>query len=539
MMSIEQRSLLRSLLFQVADPLVLAAMYIISANLCDSLPGYSMAVVLAFIVATASHATFKNIRCYRTLQHGQLIDSVGGCLLGVTIIALGLFALGWIARIPEALGVPVIALWWSVSATTLIGMRILLRLRIFTIEPEEPVILAGEADRCLEMLKFLRQDPSHGLSIAGVVVDEIDQATQDEISELVPEVQGLQELPSLISTTQVQRVVICASLGNCNLIEGVMRQLSDLPITIQYCPDCSRLPIFCMDNATVAGRPAFDLSSSPLDERATVLKWIEDRVLGLLALVIFGPVMLLCAALVRLTSAGPALYIQERHGLGGKRIRVYKFRSMYTIPPNRSQAQRTERRASARFSAHIGGMMDAPGGMLQPSLVEAGGQSGWPPEPQLPPGRVMGRIARTLSTVSKIAPKGLTRKVSSIFIQAQRNDPRITPVGAILRKISLDELPQLLNVIKGDMSLVGPRPHAVKHNEQFRDRVNGLMRRHYVKPGITGLAQISGCRGETRTVTEMEQRLAYDLEYIRRWSLWLDLKILFVTAFKGFYNRQP
>ncbi len=113
--------------------------------------------------------------------------------------------------------------------------------------------------------------------------------------------------------------------------------------------------------------------------------------------------------------------------------------------------------------------------------------------------------------------------------QAQRDDDRVTRVGAFLRKTSLDELPQLFNVLAGNMSLVGPRPHALAHNEQYRKLILGYMLRHKVKPGITGLAQVSGFRGETDTLEKMEKRIEYDHRYIREWSVWLDIKILFKT----------
>lgn len=115
------------------------------------------------------------------------------------------------------------------------------------------------------------------------------------------------------------------------------------------------------------------------------------------------------------------------------------------------------------------------------------------------------------------------------FTQATRNDDRVTRVGRILRKTSLDELPQLFNVLAGQMSMVGPRPHAVAHNEEFRGTILGYMLRHKVKPGLTGLAQINGFRGETDTVEKMEQRCHYDLEYLSNWSVWLDLKIILMT----------
>jgi putative colanic acid biosysnthesis UDP-glucose lipid carrier transferase len=121
--------------------------------------------------------------------------------------------------------------------------------------------------------------------------------------------------------------------------------------------------------------------------------------------------------------------------------------------------------------------------------------------------------------------------------QATRNDPRITRVGAFLRKTSLDELPQLFNVLGGSMSLVGPRPHATAHNEFYRGQIDGYMLRHKVKPGITGLAQVNGCRGETDQLEKMERRVFWDHRYIRDWSLALDLQILWRT-FGVVFSRQ-
>jgi putative colanic acid biosysnthesis UDP-glucose lipid carrier transferase len=115
-------------------------------------------------------------------------------------------------------------------------------------------------------------------------------------------------------------------------------------------------------------------------------------------------------------------------------------------------------------------------------------------------------------------------------VQATKADARITPVGRFMRRYSLDELPQLFNVLQGRMSLVGPRPHAVAHNEEYRKLIKGYMLRHKVPPGMTGLAQVNGCRGETARVEDMQARVNYDLEYLRRWTPLLDLKILLLTA---------
>jgi undecaprenyl-phosphate glucose phosphotransferase len=122
--------------------------------------------------------------------------------------------------------------------------------------------------------------------------------------------------------------------------------------------------------------------------------------------------------------------------------------------------------------------------------------------------------------------------------QAQKNDVRVTWFGRFLRKTSLDELPQFINVLNGTMSIVGPRPHAVAHNEQYRKEIDGYMLRHTIKPGITGWAQVNGWRGETDTLDKMEKRIDHDLWYIRNWSLWLDIKIIFMTILYGFISEK-
>jgi len=124
------------------------------------------------------------------------------------------------------------------------------------------------------------------------------------------------------------------------------------------------------------------------------------------------------------------------------------------------------------------------------------------------------------------------------LIQAGRNDSRITPIGAFLRRTSLDELPQFINVLLGEMSVVGPRPHAIEHDNLYKDLVDGYMYRYRIKPGITGWAQVNGYRGETRKLEKMETRVKFDLFYIQNWSFWFDIKIILITVFKGFIGRN-
>jgi len=140
--------------------------------------------------------------------------------------------------------------------------------------------------------------------------------------------------------------------------------------------------------------------------------------------------------------------------------------------------------------------------------------------------------------IYKFRSMAVHREPEGQVVQASKNDPRVTRIGAFLRRASLDELPQFINVLQGRMSIVGPRPHAVEHNEMFKGMIEGYMLRHKVKPGITGWAQVNGWRGETDTLDKMQRRIEYDLYYIENWSLAFDLKIIFLTLFRGFVHRN-
>jgi putative colanic acid biosynthesis UDP-glucose lipid carrier transferase len=149
----------------------------------------------------------------------------------------------------------------------------------------------------------------------------------------------------------------------------------------------------------------------------------------------------------------------------------------------------------------------------------------------------LGFDGRTI-TVYKFRTMVMHREEGGQVTQATVHDKRVTSFGRLLRRTSLDELPQLINVLQGRMSIVGPRPHALAHNELYKDTVRAYMHRHHVKPGITGWAQVNGWRGETDTLSKMQKRVEYDLFYINNWSLGFDLKILFLTVIRGLIHRN-
>lgn len=271
----------------------------------------------------------------------------------------------------------------------------------------------------------------------------------------------LAQLSKLIKRMRIDEVWIVLPLREEELIQNIAQALVHDTVTVRYVPDLLGLSFRRHTMMEISGYPLINLYSSPMEGERRWLKAVEDRGLALLFLLIASPVMLLIACSIKLTSPGPILFTQQRHGWNGKIFMVYKFRSMVV-----HQEQ--------------------------------------------------------LGTVS----------------QATKNDRRITKIGRFLRRTSLDELPQLFNVLQGDMSIVGPRPHAVEHNEYYKDLVASYMQRFRMKPGITGWAQVNGYRGETDTLEKMQQRVEYDLYYIENWTLLFDLKIILLTLWRGFFHKN-
>ncbi|MBW4552675.1 MAG: undecaprenyl-phosphate glucose phosphotransferase [Aphanocapsa sp. GSE-SYN-MK-11-07L] len=279
---------------------------------------------------------------------------------------------------------------------------------------------------------------------------------------------SLEQLPTYVKDNQVQVVYIALPSRQEAKIKWLLERLQDTTACVYLIPNLPTLATLGLPSLDlrqtkiygINGVPALALWEIPFSSLQSALKRSLDVCLSGLALFVLSPVMLLIALGVRLTSPGPALFKQRRHGFNGQEILIYKFRSM----------------------------------------------------------RVM--------------------ENGDAVVQAKRNDSRVTTLGAFLRRTSLDELPQFINVLQGRMSVVGPRPHAIAHNEQYRKLIGGYMLRHKVKPGITGWAQVNGLRGETDTLDKMKQRVDYDLYYLKNWSLGLDLQIILRTALVFFQTKS-
>lgn len=278
----------------------------------------------------------------------------------------------------------------------------------------------------------------------------------DVPAELGPIAGGVADLIAACRAGEVDTVYLTFPMRAENRLRDVLNQLADTTADVYLVPDFFVFELLHARLTNVGGLPAVSIHENPLYGVDGLLKRSFDLAAGVSLLALLSPVMLACAAAVKLSSRGPVFFRQKRYGLDGREIRVWKFRSM-----------RVE-------------------------TCQAG-------------------------------------DAGTAVRQATKDDPRVTRIGAFLRRSSLDELPQLFNVVLGSMSLVGPRPHATAHNEQYRTLIDGYMLRHKVKPGITGLAQVMGFRGETDTLDKMEGRVRYDHEYIRSWSFMMDVEILFRT----------
>lgn len=255
------------------------------------------------------------------------------------------------------------------------------------------------------------------------------------------------------------QIYIADSLESHKDVIHVIKKLADTTCSVMLLPDIYTFELLRSRIYTINNIPVMSIYDTPFKGLNSLVKRLEDIIGSIIILTLISPILLVIAIAIKMTSKGPILFKQDRYGVNGKIIKVWKFRSM-KVMENDHQVK-----------------------------------------------------------------------------QATKNDPRLTKIGAFLRKTSLDELPQFFNVLVGDMSIVGPRPHAVVHNEQYRSEILGYMLRHKVKPGITGWAQINGYRGETDTLDKMEKRVQYDLEYIRHWSVSFDIKIILLTIVKGFISK--
>ena len=288
----------------------------------------------------------------------------------------------------------------------------------------------------------------------GLFDDRVDDRSPDTVDGC-PKLGKVADLIEFARRTPVDLVIVSLPLSAEKRVLEMLTQLWVLPVDIRLSAHMSKLKFTNRAYSYVGDVPVFDMADRPISDWNLVFKWLFDKVVALVALILLSPVMIATAIAIKLESPGPVFFIQKRHGFNNELIRIFKFRSMRTD------------------------MID--------------------------------------QSASKLVTK---------------NDPRVTKVGKFIRRTSIDELPQLFNVLRGELSIVGPRPHALQakaENQLYYEAVEGYFARHRVKPGMTGWAQVNGWRGETDTIDKIMQRVNHDLYYIEHWSILLDLYIVLMT----------
>ena len=380
--------------------------------------------------------------------------SAGALMLDIAtgwgaIVAL-LALLGWSSRTLEVFDPRVLLAWtFATPAALFAAHRLLPRVlpRLLAAEGlRKSAVIAGANELGRGLARRLRADPMLGQRFAGY----FDDRAPERINEQV--LGSIAALPDYVRSHPVDVIYVALPMASQPRILKLLEALRDTTASIYFVPDIFVFDLIQARVDSIGDLPVVAVCETPFYGLNGLVKRVSDLLFSGVILLLVSPLMLGIAIGVKLSSPGPVLFKQRRYGLDGRKIVVYKFRTM--------------------------------------TVAEDG----------------------------------------DVVRQATKNDSRVTRFGAFLRASSLDELPQFINVLQGRMSVVGPRPHAVAHNELYRKLIRGYMIRHKVRPGITGLAQVNGFRGETDTVEKMKARIEYDLAYLRGWSLLLDLQILLKTV---------
>ena len=317
------------------------------------------------------------------------------------------------------------------------------------------VLLVGFSDAAKGYIDRVLTNPEWGYEIRGILDDTMEWGSSYHSVMVIGKVADLEELLKLAS---LDEIAITLPLSGYAGLKKIVQICEKSGVHTKFIPDYFSVIPTIPYMEDLGGLPAINIRHVPLTEfYNAALKRAVDILGGIVGLILFSPVMLISAILIKLSSPGPVIFAQERVGLHQKPFKMYKLRSMKLQTDDEEKKEWTT-----------------------------------------------------------------------------KHDPRVTPVGRFIRSTSIDEMPQFWNILKGDMSLVGPRPERPFFVEKFKEEIPHYMIKHQVRPGLTGWAQVNGLRGDT----SIERRVEYDLYYIENWTIGFDIKILFLTFFKGFVNKN-
>lgn len=320
---------------------------------------------------------------------------------------------------------------------------------------QKHILLIGYSRAAEGFIDRVRVNPEWGYQVKGILDDTKEWGSGYRGINVIGKVHDLDEILALNS---LDEIAITLSISEYANLEEIVASCEKSGVHTKFIPDYNNMIPTRPFIEDLQGLPVVNIRRVPLTDTVNALvKRMVDIFGASVALVLFSPVMLVTAVLIKLTAPGPLIYKQERVGLHNRSFHMYKFRSMVVQAPSEEKIKWTT-----------------------------------------------------------------------------PHDSRVTPVGRFIRKTSIDEMPQFFNVLRGDMSLVGPRPERPLFVEKFKEEIPRYMIKHQVRPGITGWAQVNGYRGDT----SITKRIEHDLYYIENWTLGFDFKILFLTIFKGFINKN-
>ncbi len=320
---------------------------------------------------------------------------------------------------------------------------------------QKHILLIGYSRAAENYIDRVLANPEWGYQIHGILDDHKARGSEYRGIKVIGPISNLR---NILNLNFMDEIAITLCIREYGILEDLVAECEKSGVHTKFIPDYNNIIPTRPYTEDLQGLPVINIRRVPLsDPLNAMMKRAVDIFGALVALILFSPIMIVTAILIKLTAPGPLIYCQERVGLHNRPFKMYKFRSMEVQDPKKEKNQWT--------SPH---------------------------------------------------------------------DPRVTPIGRFIRKTSIDEMPQLFNVLFGDMSLVGPRPERPFFVEKFKEEIPRYMIKHQVRPGMTGWAQVNGLRGDT----SITKRIEHDLYYIENWTLGFDFKILFLTFFKGFINKN-
>jgi Undecaprenyl-phosphate glucose phosphotransferase len=378
-----------------------------------------------------------------------------------------IIAFGWVAVIAVSIDAPVTypSIWklglFTLSFALIASSRLAFKYSVARMSERgvlsRNIVVIGAGELGAELIDRLERSAGPWTRILGVFDDRARSDRLGRVLDRYPLRGTTQDLVLFSRQVRVDEIFIALPWSAEQRITDIVNTVQVIPANVHLCPEVPNTASLTHRLSALEGMPVVTMIGKPVCGWGYLVKFMLDKILSLIGLIVLAPLFAVVAILIKLESPGPVFFRQSRLGFNNKLMLIYKFRSMY--------AQQSD------FAA------------------------------------------------SQLATK---------------NDPRVTRLGRILRRSSIDELPQLLNVLKGDMSLVGPRPHALQAKAAghlYHEIVAGYAMRHKIKPGITGWAQVSGWRGETDTEEKIIRRVECDLVYMNNWSVLFDFYILVSTVF--------